>query len=144
MKRIEGKRFNDLFCAGDSLWLDVGDNFTDEDGDPLPEYALHIVGRCRIEKNGEVLLELADLYKEYGMNGSKSNADPRFAPIRKSLVGTRVAEVIHTEKNDLTVRMTDGTAVVFEAYEGAFWGLYPHHDYSPLISFGTEDVQIWR
>jgi hypothetical protein len=63
MKRIEGERFNELFCSADTLCLDLGDNFADEDGDPMPAYALNIVGDCHFEKEGKFII-LRDYKKE--------------------------------------------------------------------------------
>ena len=143
MKRIQNERFNDLFCSADTLCLDLGDDFADEDGDPMPAYSLHFVGDCRFEKDGKTLLSLGDIYKTHGRDGWASIQDPRFAAVREALVGTRVSEAVLSEGGDLTVRFTNGISFVFCACEAAYFGLYPHHEYTPGISFGDEKLHTW-
>lgn len=138
MKRIIGERFNELFCSADTLCLDLGDNFADEDGDPLPAYSLHIVGDCRFEKEGKILLALDDIYAAYGTNGSASIRDPRFVAVREALVGTKVSAATLTKKGELTVCFDNGISFHFLAAGGAYFGLYPHHSYEPSLSCGDE------
>jgi hypothetical protein len=144
MKRIIGERFNELFCSADTLCLDLGDNFADEDGDPMPAYSLNIVGDCHFEKEGKILLSLADIYADHGTNGSASVKDPRFVAVREALVGTRVSEATLTETGTLTVLFDNGISFVFHAVNGAYFGLYPHHCYEPSLFFGDEKKHTRR
>ena len=144
MKRIIGERFNELFCSADTLCLDLGDNFADEDGDPMPAYSLNIVGDCHFEKDGTVLLALADIYATYGTNGSASIKDPRFVAVRDALVGTKVSEATLTKTGELTVRFDNGILFFFHAVNGAYFGLYPHHSYEASFFYGDKKKHPWR
>ena len=137
MKRIVGRRYNEMFFSADVFNLDLGDNYADEDGDPMPEFSLSVLGNFRFEAGDAVLLRSQEILAEHGRDGRASTGDSRVLAVADALRGKTVAHVELAASGDLTVAFTGGIRFVFEGKDGSF-ALHGHHEYAPFITFGKE------
>ena len=138
MQRIVDQRFNDLFCSSNALCLDIGDNYADEDGDPMPAYSFLVIGPCRFTRGGTVLLSATKLYAEHGNNGLACTQDARLVAVKEALVGSFVESASLSQDGDLFVAFSCGICFTFCGAQGGSFALYKHHENGPCISYGND------
>lgn len=137
MLPIIDERFNDIFCSSDTVCLDIGDNYADEDGDPMPKYSFNAGGDWDFVREGETLLSGKTLFAVHGRDGRAASLDPAVRALIADLTGQRVAEAdFDPQTGNLTVLFTGGIRFRFFGTKGGFIGLYPHHGHEPILSYG--------
>lgn len=113
IKRLVGKKLDDIVCQADILEFDFADT----------NLVLHAMGLTRVIKNGDILITSFDYRSWDGEKNENNDMDLNLAKYKYEIIGRKVISVTVNSVNDLTVYL-ENEAVI----ECIVANAYPHYE----------------